>query len=404
VRNQSAEMNGARPSVNAGRDHATTQPRGPSHLRRRLKVGLVGTFPPTECGIATFTSNTRDSILAARPQWEVAVVRLAADEAYEPAPDVVATWVRGRPDSLRTALRYLNTCDTVLIEHEFGIFDGADGESVLELVDGIRVPTVVVLHTVLREPSQRQYEIVQQLLDTVDLAVVPSTSALSRLRAMYRAVHATMVPHGATENFSSDGATRRGGVVLTWGLLGPGKGIESGIASIAKLAHLEDPPRYVVSGHTHPNERGNGDPYRQRLEELVHRYDVAHLVEFDNEYRDWRSLRALVRSADVVLLPYESRDQVCSGVLVESLASGKPIVATSFPHAVEMLADGAGILVDYDDVDAMAEALGRVLRTPRLAARMAARSRRLGEELLWPRVGEAMSQLLEEQFSMELVV
>ena len=202
-------------------------------------------------------------------------------------------------------------------------------------------------------------------------------------------------PHGAADNFAaSPGERRTGGTILTWGLLGPGKGLESAIEAVSRLGDLWPPVTYVIAGHTHPHVRAHGDDYRQSLVDRAARLGIADRVRFDDQYRDRASLNALVRSADVVLLPYESRDQVCSGVLVEALASARPVVATRFPHAIELLSSGAGILVPHGDVDAMSAALRRVLRTPGVAGSLSSAARDVGETLVWPRVGEQFARHL----------
>lgn len=361
---------------------------------RRQRVGLVGTYPPTECGIATFTANVRDAILTAKPHWDVEVVRLV--DARPPVADATLCWVRNDSSSLEEVVDVLNDCDMVVIQHEFGIFGGRDGDEVLDLVGSLRVPVVVTLHTVLQHPSAHQRFVVQGLLDVVDLAIVPSRAALDRLHATYSARHAVVVPHGAVSNFASPARGERP-VVLTWGLLGPGKGIEHAIHAVSLLRDEIPNLRYVIAGHTHPNLCLDGtDPYRESLKELVSLYGVEDLVEFNDRYLDWDSLRALVRGATVVLLPYQSRDQISSGVLVEALASGRPVVATRFPHAVELLADGAGILVDFDDAPGLARALRRIVAHPDVARAMGERSRRVGMTLLWPRVGLRLGRLIEE--------
>jgi glycosyltransferase involved in cell wall biosynthesis len=185
--------------------------------------------------------------------------------------------------------------------------------------------------------------------------------------------------------------------VLTWGLLSRGKGIEHGIAAVARLGAHSPSLRYIVAGQTHPKVRATeGERYRRQLQAQARRLGVAHRVQFDGTYRDWASLRALVRSVDVVLLPYDSREQVSSGVLVEALASGKPVVATRFPHAEELLAGGAGLLVDHCDVDAMSSALRRILSEPGLAEEMSAVARGSAQPLLWPAVGFAYRTLVNQ--------
>ncbi len=171
-------------------------------------------------------------------------------------------------------------------------------------------------------------------------------------------------------------------MVLTWGLLGPGKGIEWAIDAMAGLRDLH--PRYLVVGKTHPKVREHsGEAYRDSLARRAHERGVADLVELDASYLDLEQLAQLVAGADVVLLPYDSRDQVTSGVLIEAVAAGRPVVSTAFPHAVELLDDGPGLTVPQADAAALEAALRRVLTEPGLAEGMAARAAQKAPDLLW---------------------
>jgi glycosyltransferase involved in cell wall biosynthesis len=172
---------------------------------------------------------------------------------------------------------------------------------------------------------------------------------------------------------------------LTWGLLGPGKGIEWVIDAMASLKDLPNPPRYVIAGRTHPKVlAAQGERYRDALVAQSKRLAVADLVSFDAVYRTPEELTALIQTATVVVLPYDSKDQVTSGVLVDSLASGRPIIATAFPHAVELLAGGAGTVVAHGDPDALAAALRQLLTDPDIADSMAAQARGMAPTIAWP--------------------
>jgi polysaccharide biosynthesis protein PslF len=362
-------------------------------------VALVGTYPPTACGLATFTNNLRAAIASPRSGWDANVVRILDRWEPEASPDVAAHWIGGDTESLARSLEVLSSTDAVLLQHEYGIFSGDDGEDVLDLVDRLEVPLVAVLHTALLDPSPHQRAILDRLIDASTAVVVQSDAARQRILEVHGAdpEQVLTIPHGAAENFTGvTVAAIPRPAVLTWGLLSPGKGIEHGIAAIARLEHESPAATYVVAGQTHPKVRAaHGERYREWLMDRAHALGVADRVCFDDGYRDWSSLRALVRAADAVLLPYDSRDQVSSGVLVEAVASGKPVVATRFPHAQELLAGGAGILVDHGDAEAMAAALGRVLYKPGLAERMAGAARRAARPLLWPAVGDVYRELVD---------
>jgi polysaccharide biosynthesis protein PslF len=361
-------------------------------------VALVGTYPPTRCGLATFASNLRDAVVAPQYGWEASIVRVLDEPEPERSPEVAEHWLTGDRGSLRSVLDVLDRVDAVLLQHEYGLFGGVDGEDVVGLVESFTSPLVAVLHTVLDEPTPHQHRVLDRVLDSAAAVVVQSRVARQRILAVHDIVpeRVVVIPHGAAANFHGPILDHvRQPAVLTWGLLSPGKGIEQGIEAIARLRSDSKAPSYVVAGQTHPKVRAaHGESYRDALRSLARSLGLGDRVCFDDSYRDWDSLRALVRSAEVVLLPYESRDQVSSGVLVEAIASGKPVVATRFPHAEELLTGGAGLVVDHGDVQAMAEALNRVLYEPGLADQMAAAARRTAEPLLWPAVGAEYRALI----------
>ena len=198
------------------------------------------------------------------------------------------------------------------------------------------------------------------------------------------------IPHGAT--LPTKLPLKRSGrpTLLTWGLLGPGKGVERVIDAMGSLRDLNGRPRYLIAGRTHPKVlAADGEAYRDARTEQAQRRGVADSVFFDPAYRDRSSLTALVQSSAVVVLPYDSTDQVTSGVLVDAIASGRPVVATAFPHAVELLGSGAGIIVGHDDHDGLAGALRRVLTDPRISGSMAAEARRLAPTMAWSVVARA---------------
>jgi glycosyltransferase involved in cell wall biosynthesis len=185
-------------------------------------------------------------------------------------------------------------------------------------------------------------------------------------------------------------------MILSWGLLGPGKGLEWAIDALAHLRDLVPEPRYLIAGQTHPKvlER-DGDAYRESLMQRAVVRGVAGMVRFDPTYRDSASLVDLVRSADVVVMPYDSSEQATSGVLIEAVAALRPVVATRFPHARELLGDGSGLLVDHADPIGIAAALRRVLTEPGLAARMSASAARIAPGLAWSGVAERYRTVAE---------
>ncbi|MDT7570730.1 MAG: polysaccharide biosynthesis protein PslF [Actinomycetota bacterium] len=350
-------------------------------------LAILSTYPPTQCGLATFSAALRTELaLICR---DVGVVRIVdAPETHDGA-EVVGHLVNGSRESAAGAVKLLNDYDAVIVQHEYGIFGGPDGCDVLEVIDALTVPMIVVLHTVLLAPTASQRRILEHLLDACDIVVTMTKTARDRLISTYDAdpSQVVVIPHGAIDHGATP-TTRPVSarpLVLTWGLLGPGKGIEWAIDAMAGLRDLQ--PRYLVMGKTHPKVlEGHGETYRSQLQERIDDAGVADLVDLDPSYLTVADLAILVERADVVLLPYDSREQVTSGVLIEAVAAGRPVVSTAFPHAVELLADGTGLVVPQGDSGALEAALRRVLEEPGLATDMQERAARKAPELFWSAV------------------
>jgi glycosyltransferase involved in cell wall biosynthesis len=351
---------------------------------------MLSTYPPTQCGLATFSAALIQHLRLVTES--VGVVRVVDQVEPRPGPDVVAQLVNGSPDSAGDAVRRLNGFDAVIVQHEYGIYGGADGADVLGVIDALTVPTIIVLHTVLQDPTARQRHILLRLLAMADVVVTMTETASRRLVATYGADPAQLVviPHGAVDHGPVVVVERRPAdrpLVLTWGLIGPGKGIEWAIDALAGLHDLQ--PRYLVIGRTHPKvAQRDGEAYREGLADRARGAGVHDIVELDDRYLSLGELAELVQRADVVLLPYDSREQVTSGVLIEAVAAGRPVISTAFPHAIELLADGTGLVVPQRDPAALEAALRRVLSEPGLAGAMAEQAAQKAPELLWPAVAD----------------
>jgi glycosyltransferase involved in cell wall biosynthesis len=359
-----------------------------------LRVGILSTYPPTPCGLATFSAALARSLAAQGA--EVHIVRVM-DGPAAAGGEVAGELRSGSAASLSATIDVLNGCDVAIVQHEYGIYGGRDGDEVLAVLSALRVPSIVVAHTVLATPTPHQRMVLEAVAEVADRMVVMSAAARSRLCAGF-AVAPTKVesiPHGAAvpdPGLAPPAGTRP--TLLTWGLVGPGKGIERVIDAMPLLQHLPDRPRYLVAGRTHPKVlAAHGEAYRDARIDQADRLGVSGSVSFDAAYRDVPSLTALIQSAAVVVLPYDSREQATSGVLVDAIAAYRPVVATAFPHAVELLSSGAGIVVDQDDPDALVLALHRVLTEPHTASRMAAEAARLAPSLSWRVVGSAYVDL-----------
>lgn len=388
-----------------------------------VSYGFLSTSPPTQCGLATFNQSLFQHLTDGPDRGGVVSV---VDAPNGPTgAETVGHLVADSHLSMLTAAAVLNRYDVVIVQHEYGIYAGRDGDQVLDVLRRLRVPMIVVLHTVLGSPTPNQRLVLEQIVEAADAVVVMSKTAAARLFDKYviDASKVAAITHGApapvvpgaastqsdlvsgavsdvvsaltavTPNFAYLGELvaftppPTGPTILSWGLLGPGKGLEWAIEALADLRDLTPAPRYVIAGQTHPKvlER-EGEAYRTSLMNRAVALGVDSMVRFDPGYRDTASLQRLVHAADVVVLPYDSSEQATSGVLIEAVAAQRPVVATRFPHACELLANGSGLLVGHRDPAGIAAALRRVLTEPGLAAQMTAASARLAPDLAWPAV------------------
>ena len=370
--------------------------RGQSSVR---SFGVLSTFPPTPCGIATFAAALSAGLVANGST--VDVVRCGDAPVLED-PLVVAALGDGSRPRRAMCVDALNATDVAIVQHEYGIYDGPDGDDVLGLMEELVVPVVLIAHTVVSAPSAGQRTVLERACALADTVVVMTDPARERLLTGFHvdAAKVVVIPHGAATPpastapdslrahpvVSTDARPHRP-LLLTWGLLGPGKGIEWAIDAFALLDDLDPAPTYVIAGATHPKVRERtGEAYREMLIDRAARGGSGSRISFDDSYRDLESLTDLIRSADLVVLPYDSADQVTSGVLVDAVAAGRPVVSTAFPHAVELLASGAGIVVPQRDPAALAAAIRSVLDDPDRADAMAVEARRLAPDLSWPAV------------------
>jgi glycosyltransferase involved in cell wall biosynthesis len=358
-----------------------------------MRVGFLSTYPPTQCGLATFTTALATAV-DNQPRTSAVVVRSVEAPERLSLDRVAGELVAGDRLSQRRTAEVMNGCDVAIIQHEYGIYGGVDGSEVLTVIRQLKVPAIVVLHTVLAEPTPGQREVLEAILTAASSVVTMTGAARDRLLANYRvpAGKVVVIPHGAAAGPKDVAPVR--GRVLTWGLLGPGKGLEWGIAAMAQLTDLVPVPHYLIAGEIHPKVLArDGDVYRQQLRRQAEDLGIAHMVSFDSSYRPTGELTRLIATAQVVLLPYDSTEQVTSGVLIEAVAVGRPVVATRFPHAVELLTDGLGITVLHKDPTAMAAALRQVLTDPETERRARETAKRVGATLLWPAVARRYLQL-----------
>jgi glycosyltransferase involved in cell wall biosynthesis len=358
---------------------------------------MVTTYPPTKCGIGKYSSSLVKALERVAPEIEVEVVRLVPDQPrYRASDRSTLEIVADLPLSIRAAARRLNRCDLVIIQHEFGIFGARDGESVVDLIQMLQPPVVAVLHTVPAHPGPGQLRVLSAIAASCHLVALSEVAREGLHRhQIARRKDIGVIRHGAHWGPATTSRTGRHRLI-TWGLLGPGKGLERAIAALPHLRDLDPMPTYRIVGRTHPNvARIQGFAYRESLETLASELEVDDMVTFVDRYLTENELQGMVHRSGVVVVPYDNNEQISSGVLTEAVAAGRPVVSTRFPYAEEMLRSGAGLVVDHDSV-AMADAIRELLTSPGLYEACAEAAYQMAGGLSWQGVAEQYARFIEE--------
>lgn len=379
------------------------------------RLALVGTFPPRKCGIATFTSDLKEQLALHHPLIDVEIYPLVTsdDNVDDKVGDDVDAKL-GNPraidsnarDAFARAARTINESgvDAVWLQHEYGIFGGADGELVCDFVDRLAPPLILTCHTVLAQPSARQLAILRHLVSRASQIMVMSRHSLDLLNSLYGAPEQVLnlIEHGAPDRpFGRQEQAKRDlglsgrPVLMTFGLLGPGKGLETAIAALPAIVAKHPDVIYRIVGATHPNLiTDGGDAYRDWLVELVARLGLEDNVEWDNRFLQIDDLLDQIEACDIYLTPYPGMQQSTSGTLSYAVALGKAVISTPYLHARELLADGVGHLVPAGSSSAIANKVNQLLADPQALVAVQRRAYARGRETIWPRFAEAAAALV----------
>jgi len=366
------------------------------------KISLIGTAPPRRCGIATFTNDLRVALTAAQPDVPAVQVALTDVEgAYAYEPEVIFEVQAPQRSDYRTAAAFLNASDVdvVCVQHEFGIFGGPAGRHLDELLDNVHAPVVTTLHTVLADPSPELRAAIRRVADRSDAVVVPAERAVQLLveGCDIDPAKIRVIPHGVPsvpyvdQDAAKDGLGLSGRtMLLTFGLLGPDKGIEVVLEALAAVVLVVPDLLYVVLGATHPHVlRHDGDVYRTSLVDRVDELGLQDHVLLVDRYVELEELCRYLAASDAYVTPYRGTQQIVSGTLAYAVGMGCAVVSTPYPYARELLADGRGVLVPFGDSPAIGSALAALLLDDARRADMRRRARAHGVSMAWPAVAQS---------------
>ncbi len=375
---------------------------------RVRRIAFLGCHEPRQCGIATFTHDLCEAVAEVSPARTFALAINDRDEGYK-YPDRVTFELQERNlESYRQAADYLNfnNADVLSVQHEFGIYGGTAGSHLFALLKEVRMPVVTTLHTVLQNPAPAYRKVMEELIRRSDRLVVMAQKGADILREVYAVSEAKIdvIAHGIPDipftdpnlskaQFGVEGRP----VLLTFGLLGPGKGIEYAIRALPGIVSQHPNAVYLVLGATHPHLLAKeGEQYRMGLERLAEELGVKEHVIFYNRFVSLEDLTEFIAAADVYVTPYLNEAQITSGTLAYVFGAGKAVVSTPYWHAKELLADGRGLLVPFRDPQAITEAVCQYLDSPEEMAATRADAYRLGRDMVWPAVAQRYLDSFEQ--------
>lgn len=371
---------------------------------RTLKIAFLSTYPPRECGLATFTQDLVRELDKIRLLNKPSVIAVSNDK-YSYSSRVIMEINQYERDSYIKTAQAVNNSDIELlvIEHEYGIFGGEAGEYIIDFIDNLKIPFVTTLHTVLPEPLEKQREILKIIGEKSARIVTMAKNTVPVLDSVYGIPpsKAEVIHHGVPyrivesreklkEKHGFSGKT----IISTFGLISPGKGLEYGIEAIARVVKKHSDVVYLILGRTHPVvKKEYGEAYREKLVKLVEDLGLKDHVIFIDKYLTKDEIITYLQMSDIYMTPYLGKDQAVSGTLAYAVGYGRVIVSTPYSYAKEMLADGRGLLAEFRDAESLAEKIMYVLDNPKAKKEMEKRTLSIGKTMMWGNIANQYTKL-----------
>jgi glycosyltransferase involved in cell wall biosynthesis len=375
----------------------------------RPNVAFLSTYPPRECGIATYTNDLVTSISALQAISPPVITAINDRGGYYDYPNSVKIQIdREEIETYREAAKIINTSgiDVVNLQHEFGLFGGVWGDYLIEFLNAVEKPVVTTLHTILQNPPPDAERVTKEILDLSDCVVTMARVGIRILEQQYEtlAFKSRYIPHGGPNVPFIQSETQKqfvgleGRVIVsTFGLISRGKGIEYAINAIPEIVEIEPRVLYLIIGETHPEVRKHeGESYRQELYDLVESLGITGNVRFVNRFLDKPDLIRFLQATDVYVIPYPNREQISSGTLLYALSTGKAIVSTPFLHAEEVMSQGACVGCEFRDPHSIAENVKNFLLYEKTRENYERRAYEYSRDMIWPNVGMKYVNLFYE--------
>lgn len=376
-----------------------------------MKIAFIGTYPPRECGIGTFTKNLLESMVnsdgAKDNSIEGIVIAMDDHEQTYNYPEEVKITIRQehQRDYLKS-VKFINLsgADVCVLEHEFGIFGGKNGVYILPLLHRLEIPLIVTLHTILKSPSYNEKAVLQEICKLASKIVVMSHKAIEFLTSIYDVPKKKIVfiEHGVPDlNFDQVRSKKEyklenKKVLLTFGFISRNKGIETVIKALPKVVEEHPDVLYLILGKTHPNVlRHEGEEYRTYLQHLVKKLNLRNTVVFLNKFIDQKGLFKYLSASDIYVTPYLNEAQITSGTLSYAIGAGSAVISTPYWHASELLAEGRGRLFDFNASEELSKILLELLDKPEVLKGLRKNAYEYGRKITWPKMGEKYIDLAE---------
>ncbi len=371
----------------------------------KKRVAFISSFPPRQCGIATFTSDLiKKAAVSARGEFEPLVVAMRSeDEKYnEPVKFEIRQNVKSDYISAADYINFSHV-DVVSIQHEFGLFGGEAGSYLSLLLNRLKTPVITTLHTVLYDPNPVYHKSLLDVCNASYKVITMNKRGIDMLRDMYGITgkKVQLIPHGIPDLpfVDSNYYKHKFGMedrktILTFGLLSKNKGIEVMLKAMPTLIEAEPSVLYVILGMTHPSVlKRDGESYRFSLQQMVKELGLQEHVIFHNRFVNDEELRNFLCAADIYVTPYLNREQLTSGTLSFAVGTGKAVVSTPYWAAMELLAEGRGKLVQFGDSKQMAEAIAEIIQNNSLFYSLRRKAYDYGRSRTWPKIGQAYWKL-----------
>ncbi len=365
------------------------------------RTAFVSTYPPRQCSVAKYTHN-----LAAAIGGREIVALYGADDPPPPPVEVHHRIRRDEPDDYARTARSLAACaDVVAIQHDFDIWGGEAGRSVLDFVGALEVPAIATLHSVPAAPDGQQRLVLAELVKAVAATVVMSRSAATLLHDVYGVDRRRIevIPHGTPDLPLVDSATVKPAVgmtgrevILSFGLVGPEKGWEAMISALPAIVKARPSATYVMLGATHPDVgRRDGEAYRESLVALAARLGMTDHVLFVDRFVGRVELTRWLEASDLIVVPALDLTRSSAGTLAYAMATGRAVVSASTAHAAEVLADGRGVIVPPGGPASLAASVTELLADVDRRAAIGRRAHEYSRPMTWWHTAARYRNLLD---------